>query len=67
MILLENNLICLEREKPLIRLWAIRECRRTAATLQIELVEMTTTRIRYPNNAEMNVSLTQEDQLKYPL
>jgi hypothetical protein len=45
MILLENNLICLEREKRLIRLWAIRACRRTAATLQSELVETTTTRI----------------------
>jgi hypothetical protein len=65
MILLENNLICLEREKPLIRLWAIRVCRRTAATLQNSAG-------RDDNNQNkvtgfMNVSLTQEDQLKYPL
>jgi hypothetical protein len=52
MILLENNLICLEREKPLIRLWAIRVCRRTAATLQNSAGRDDNNQNKYPNNTE---------------
>jgi transposase len=58
-----------EREDRLIRLWATRVRKNTAATLKNDLVKMTGTRINTQTYGTgfMNVSLTREDQLKYPL